>query len=70
MIELQLLEALDSEQARIMLPYRDILTFKCLLFLREIPTDVGWQLLKQSVEEPCVANRVILVGELPDTFFE
>ena len=64
MIELQLLEALDSEQARIMLPYRDILAFKSLLGFCKIPAHVGWQLLKQRVEKLSVADRVILVREL------
>ena len=70
MIELQLLEALDSEQARIMLPYRDILAFKSLLGFCKIPAHVGWQLLKQRVEKLSVADRVILVRELPDAFFQ
>ena len=69
-IELELLVALDSEKAGIVLSDSNILTLKRLLRFIEITAHVGWQLLHKRVEEPGVADWVCLIGELPDTLLQ
>ena len=70
MVELQLLVAFDSEETRIVLSYRDILTFEGLLGLVEVAAHIRWHLLHQCIEKPCVTNGVVLVRELPDALLE
>ena len=70
MVEVQFLVAFDSEETRVMLSYRDILTFESLFGLVEVTAHIRWHLLHHRVEKPCVANRVVLIRELPDTLLE
>ena len=56
--------ALDPEQARVMLSYRNVLALEPLLLLIEVPADVCRQLLHQSSEELSVADWVTLISKL------
>ena len=53
-----------------MLSYGYILALKRLLNLVKVTANIRRQLLHQSVEELCVANRVTLISEFSDAFLE